>query len=101
MSQRPMGGGACCPPAVSGVTYLRIGPKKTLVGIQGLDTVFQQLLAMGRKPDEVSDGELVDMARKSNYIRQDPQVEADYAAALRAEYTRVYTCQEAQREGTG
>lgn len=98
MDKPPLAGGACCPPNAPGLTYLRVGPKKMLVGMQGLNSVFQQLLALGRKPDDVTDEEIVGMARKFNYIRRHPQVEADYAAALREEYARYYARQESQRE---
>lgn len=77
------GKGACCPQRAEGVTHLKIGERGIVVGLMGLDTVFQQLYTLGRHPDEVTDEELVEMARKFNYIRQDPGVEADYAAALR------------------
>jgi hypothetical protein len=57
----------------------------------GLNTVFEQLLAMGRKPDEATDAELLGMARaQRNYITSKPDIEATYAAALRREYTAFY-----------
>ena len=69
MRDRPADTGACCPQAVSGVTQLKLGGEGQTVGVMGLDTVFEQLLAMGRAPDEVSDAELLDMVRAArNYI---------------------------------
>jgi hypothetical protein len=98
MSKFPSGDGACCLPGAKGVTYLRIGPRKTIVGMQALESVFQQLLALGRKPDDVADEEIVGMARKFNYIQRHPDVEANYAVALREEYARYCARQESQRE---
>lgn len=78
--------GACCLPQVEGVTYLQVGPNKIIIGMMDLETVFQQLRALGRQPDETTDAELVDMARKFNYIPESAPVEANYAIALREAY---------------
>lgn len=98
MSGNSFGKGACCLPAVDGLTYLKIGARQITVGIQGLDTVFQQLYAMGRRPEEASDEELIAMARRHNYIRSNPEVEADYAAAFRKAYAAFYVRQERSGE---
>jgi len=58
--------------------------------MMGLETVFQQLLVLERLPEEVSDAEIIGMARRSNYIPFKPDIEADYAAALREVYGRYY-----------
>ncbi len=94
MSGTPLGGGACCPPRMEGVTYLEIGPRRIRVGMMGLETVFQQLYAVGRQPGEATDAELVGMARKSNYIPERAATEADYAVALQEAYARFYARQE-------
>lgn len=88
MSKIPFGKGACCPPSVEGVTYLKVGPQERMVGMMGLETVFQQLDVLGREPGTVTDSELVDMARKSNYIPAGAAIEAEYAVALREAYAR-------------
>jgi hypothetical protein len=91
MSKIPFGSGVCCPPSVEGVTYLKIGPQQRTVGMMGLETVFQQLYVLGREPDTVTDSELVDMARKSNYIPDGATTEAEYVAALREAYSQFYS----------
>jgi len=90
MSEMPPGSGACCLPNVEGITHLKIGARGAVVGVMGLEVVFGQLRAMGRRPDEVTDAELVGMARKFNYIPNRAAVEADYAVALREAYARFY-----------
>ena len=82
--------GACCPKRDDNVTQLRLGEGHT-VGIMGLSAVFEQLLAMGRTPDQVTNEELLGMVRaQKNYISSNPSVEAKYAAALRREYAVFY-----------
>jgi hypothetical protein len=49
---------------------------------------------MGRKPDEISDEELIGMARRYNYISRNAEVEADYAAAFRKAYAGYFARQE-------
>ncbi len=82
--------GACCPKGDGSATQLRFADGHT-VGIMGLKLVFQQLLAMGRAPDQVTDTELLEMVRAlKNYISAKASIEADYAAALRHEYAIFY-----------
>ncbi|GEM_PF-1321745 len=90
------GGGACCLPQSDGLTYLKVGERSVVVGMQNLETVFRQLLALGRHPEEIADEEIVGMARKFNYIPDRAAVEADYAHALRRAYARF--CAEGQRQ---
>ena len=90
MSKIPFGRGVCCPQSVEGVTYLKIGPQQRTVGMMGLETVLQQLYVLGREPDTVTDSELVDMARKSNYIPEGAAIEAEYAGALREAYNQFH-----------
>jgi hypothetical protein len=46
---------------------------------------------MGRTPDQVTNEELLGMMRaQKNYILSNPNVEAEYAAALRREYATFY-----------
>jgi len=86
MSSQPMMTGACCPKSDDSVTQLRLREGRS-VGIIGLNATFEQLWAMGRKPDEATDAELLGMVRaQRNYITSKPDVEALYAAALRREY---------------
>lgn len=87
MSDRPTMTGACCPKGDSSVTQLRLSEDGITVGIVGLKEVFEQLLAMGRTPDTVTEEELVGMVRaQKNYIPHQASIEAVYSAALRREY---------------
>jgi len=82
--------GACCPKSDDSVTQLRL-EEGHMVGIMGLGTVLEQLLAMGRTPDQVTNEELLGMMRaQKNYISSNPNVEAEYAAALRRGYAVFY-----------
>ena len=91
MRDQPISTGACCPKNFSGVTQLELGDEGHSVGIRGLDSVFEQLLAIGRRPDEVSDAELLAMVRAArNYIPSWQEIEAEYAAALRRAYAAFY-----------
>jgi hypothetical protein len=94
MNKTPPGAGACCLPAAEGLTYIKVGPKNHVVGMQNLDVVFQQLYLLNRPPQEASEEELVGMARKSNYIPCKAEIEADYALALRKAYASYYARQE-------
>lgn len=98
MSQTRFGNGACCPPQTEGLTYLKVGARGVVVGMMNLDGVFKQLLAVGRRPEEATDAELLGMARKFNHIPDRPTVEADYAVALRQAYRGFYARQEKGRE---
>jgi len=62
--------------------------------MSNLDTVFQQLFALRRRPEDTSDDELVGMARKYNYIPRQPAIEAEYAVALRRAYALFISRQE-------
>ncbi len=78
--------GACCPRNDDGVTQLSLGAGPT-VGVRGLNSVFEQLWALGRNPEQAADAELVGMVRaQKNYIPAQADVEARYAAALRRAY---------------
>jgi hypothetical protein len=94
MNGVPSGNGVCCPPRAEGITYLKIGPRRILVGMLGLETIFQQLYAMGRRPEEVTAAELISMARQFNYIPERPTLEADYATALGEAYARFCSLRE-------
>jgi len=98
MNGIPSGSGACCPPRAEGITYLKVGARSIMVGMQGLETMFQQLRAMGRRPEETTDAELIGMTRRSNYIADRAALEADYAVALREAYARFYASQETSKE---
>jgi len=90
MSSQPLMTGACCPKSDDSVTQLRLEEGHT-VGMMGLGAVLEQLLAMGRTPDQVTNEELLGMVRaQKNYISSNPNVEAKYAAALRRKYAAFY-----------
>lgn len=98
MRDKPMMGGACCPKNVSGVTQLKLGDGDPSVGIVGLEAVFEQLLALGRMPEQATDNELLEMVRAArNYIPSRREAEAKYAAALQRAYSAFY----ARRFGPG
>lgn len=88
MSKMPPGSEDCCLPNADGITYLQVGGDP--IGMRGLGTIFQQLLALERSPEEATDEELVDMARKYNWITEKAEVEAQYAHALRKAYAAYY-----------
>jgi hypothetical protein len=94
MNRIPPGSRACCLPNVEGITYIKIGPQNLTIGMRGLDTIFQQLFAKGRRPEEATDSELVEIARQFNWIANTPAVEADYAVALRRAYADFYASRE-------
>jgi hypothetical protein len=96
MNKVPPGSGACCLPNVTGITYIQVGPQGHPVGMRGLDTIFQQLFAMRRRPEDATEAELVGMARKYNYIPEKSAIEADYTVALRRAYAVFYNQQEQQ-----
>jgi hypothetical protein len=93
MSGTPIRDSPCCPQRDDQVTHLKIGERGVVVGLMGLDLIFQQLVALDRLPDEATDAELVGMARRFNYIPNRAVIEADYAAALREAYARFYVTQ--------
>ncbi len=91
MDNSPWTTGPCCPKGDVSVTQLGLSDDRHTAGIVGLGTVFEQLLAMGRAPDAVTDEELLGMVRaQRNYIAPKTSVEALYAAALRREYAAFY-----------
>jgi hypothetical protein len=96
MNKIPSNSGACCLPSVDGITYLQVGVQGRTVGMRGLDTVFRQLLAMGRIPEEATDAELLGMARQSNYIPRREETEVDYASALRRAYVAFFSRQKSK-----
>ncbi len=61
-----------------------------LIGLVGLEEVFEEFYKSNLKPDEKIKARLVDSARKENYVP--PKQEAIYAEALLREYS-VY-CQQ-------
>ncbi len=96
MDKKPSRSDACCLPNADGITYLQVGAQGRTVGMRGLDTVFQQLLAMGRIPEEATDTELLGMARLSNYIPRRKETDADYASALRLAYAAFFSRQKSR-----
>ncbi len=90
--------GACCLPMADGLSYIKIGAQGHVVGMMNLETIFQQLWLMQRKPQDASDEELIGMARRFNYIPRKPAIEADYAEALRKAYKIYYQRQEVKNE---
>ena len=56
-----------------------------LIGLVGLDEIFEELYKSNLKPDEKIKSRLVDSARKENYIP--PKQEAVYSESLLREYS--------------
>ncbi len=101
MSSQPWMASACCVKGDDSVTQLRFS-NGHIVGLIRLGVVFEQLLAMGRTPDEATDAELLGMVRaQKNYIPPKAHIEAAYAAALRREYTIFYARQVKQNGSQG
>jgi hypothetical protein len=89
---------SCCPQRDDQVTHLKIGERGVVVGLMGLDLIFQQLVALGRLPGDATDAELVGMARRFNYIPNRAATEADYVVALREAYARFYARQKQDQQ---
>jgi hypothetical protein len=100
MDKTPSGDGACCLPNGEGLTYLKVGLRGVTIGMMNLEAAFQQLVTMGRCPEEVTDTELLGMPRRFNYIPNRPNIEADYAAALRRAYIAFCARQERKSGST-
>ena len=96
MNKTPSGEGVCCLPNGEGLTYLKVGPRGVTIGMMNLDTAFKQLFAMGHRSEEVTDPELLGMARRFNYIPNGFNIEANYAVALRRAYAAFCARQECQ-----
>jgi hypothetical protein len=101
IEKTPLSTGACCRPQASGLTYLHVGPDKHPVGMMNLEVVFRQLLLLEHGPEMVSSGELLGMARRFNYIPRKPEIEAEYAGALRQAYAQYCARQMAARGDPG
>jgi hypothetical protein len=99
MNRMPPGSGSCCLPSADGISYLKVGGDP--IGMRGLDTIFKQLLALERLPEDASDEELVGMARKLNYIPYKAAIEAEYAEALRKAYAAFYVQQTKENKKSG
>lgn len=89
MSQRPGMDWSCCPQGNREVTQIALGENGRTVGLIGLRAVFDQLMLMGRRPEEVTADELVAMVkRQKNYIPD--RAKAVYGAALLREYAAYW-----------
>jgi hypothetical protein len=97
MGKAPADRSVCCLPNSDGVTYLKIGSRGITVGLMGLDRAFEQLFALNGNPEETSDAKLIGMARRFNYISDRPQIEADYALALRRAYAAYYAARQEKK----
>lgn len=90
MSQRPGMDWSCCPQGSGEVIQIALGENGRTVGIIGLKTVFDQLMLMGRRPEDVTAEELVAMVKaQRNYIPD--RAKAAYGAALLREYAAHWT----------
>ncbi len=90
MSQRPGMDGSCCPKGDVNVTQIDLFGDGRTVGLVGLQTVFEQLVLLGRRPEDVTADELVAMVKaQRNYIPD--RTRAAYGAALLREYIAYWT----------
>jgi hypothetical protein len=82
--------GSCCPQGDVNVTQVDLFGDGRTVGLVGLQMVFEQLVILGRQPDDVTADELVAMVKaQKNYIPDRPR--AAYGAALLREYAAYWT----------
>lgn len=79
-------GGCCCCTAIIGAKQIDVGG--SIVGIYGLEEIFQIYHHEGRTPDDLSGDELLEELGKSNYLAEDRK-EA-YKAAFLKEYERYF-----------
>jgi hypothetical protein len=74
----------CCGGGDAEVTQVAIDERGFTVGIVGLKQVFEQLYAIGRKPQDGVRDELLAMVKTRNYVP--PSAEERYKTALLREY---------------
>jgi hypothetical protein len=67
------------------------------VGISGLEDIFRNWLAEGKQAPELSPEQILQEARKHNYIV--PRLQAEYAAAIRALYSSYCKAGRHTKEG--
>jgi len=79
----------CCGGRDAEVTQVAMDDRGFTVGIIGLKQVFEQLYAMGRKPEAAVGDELLAMIKIRNYVP--PSAEERYKAALLREYAAFCT----------
>ncbi|MER3544549.1 MAG: hypothetical protein C4311_08080 [Chloroflexota bacterium] len=71
------------------MTQIALAENGRTVGLIGLRAVFDQLMLMGRRPEEVTAEELVALVRaQKNYIPD--RAKAAYGAALLREYAAYW-----------
>ena len=80
----------CCDGADAEVTQVAIDDRGFTVGIVGLKQIFEQLHAMGRKPEDGVRDELLATVKTHNYVP--PSAEERYKAALLREYAAFCAC---------
>jgi hypothetical protein len=83
----------CCDGRDAEVTQVAIDDTGFAVGIVGLKHVFEQLHAMGRKPEDGVRDELLAMVKTRNYVP--PSAEERYKTALLREYAAFCASKEA------
>ncbi len=69
---------------------------KNLIGLVGLDELFEQLVKSGTKPNQKLADELLPEVKRLNYVP--PQAENDYREALLREY-KIYYIKKKKGEG--
>lgn len=83
----------CCCGAPDEVVQLDLVGDGVLVGLVGLNRIFEQLYVMGRAPDAAVQDELLKMVAAKNYVPS--RVQAEYAAGLLREYRKF--CEKKQK----
>jgi hypothetical protein len=84
----------CCGGRDAAVTQVAIDNRGFTVGIVGLKQVFEQLYAIGRRPEPDVCDELLAMVKTRNYVP--PSAEERYKTALLREYTAFCASKEAR-----
>jgi hypothetical protein len=87
----------CCGGGDVVVAWITIDDKGSIVGVMGLKRIFQQLCAMGCRPEADVCDELLAMVKAHNYIP--PLEEERYKSALLREYTAFCASQGPGSEG--
>ncbi len=76
----------CCGGEREEIVQVDLFGDRRIVGLVGLNQIFEQLFAMGRAPNASMQAELVKMVAAKNYVP--PKAETEYAAGLLREYAK-------------
>lgn len=77
-------GKSCCPPGVSEITMMNIGGNT--VGMIAVGRIFQKLYKAGKKPEDITEEEILSEFSTCNYIP--PEAHNEYGEALMKEFKK-------------